>query len=116
MSEEILINVTPRETRVALIENGMLQEIGIERAVAPEGVARHRLAVGALVVQKIGSVLEIEVSPVAGPSLVEAVIESVAPDCGPLRTRCDVSETKRDAAGHGHHGDFIRPGGIDRRP
>ncbi|MCB1636297.1 MAG: S1 RNA-binding domain-containing protein, partial [Xanthomonadales bacterium] len=32
MSEEILINVTPRETRVALIENGMLQEIGIERA------------------------------------------------------------------------------------
>ena len=32
MSEEILINVTPRETRVALIENGMLQEIMIERA------------------------------------------------------------------------------------
>ena len=25
MSEEILINVTPRETRVALVENGMLQ-------------------------------------------------------------------------------------------
>lgn len=32
MTEEILINVTPRETRVALIENGMLQEILIERA------------------------------------------------------------------------------------
>lgn len=32
MSEELLINVTPRETRVALIENGMLQEISIERA------------------------------------------------------------------------------------
>lgn len=31
MSEEILINVTPRETRVALIENGLLQEIFIER-------------------------------------------------------------------------------------
>ncbi|MDX1553537.1 MAG: hypothetical protein R3198_12995, partial [Marinobacter sp.] len=26
MSEEILINVTPVETRVALVENGMLQE------------------------------------------------------------------------------------------
>ncbi|MBU2954527.1 ribonuclease G [Marinobacter sp. F3R08] len=32
MSEEILINVTPVETRVALVENGMLQEAYIERA------------------------------------------------------------------------------------
>jgi ribonuclease, Rne/Rng family len=32
MSEEILINVTPRETRVALAENGVLQEVFIERA------------------------------------------------------------------------------------
>lgn len=31
MSEEILINVTPQETRVALIENGVLQEVIIER-------------------------------------------------------------------------------------
>jgi len=31
MSEEILINVTPPETRVAVIENGVLQEIIIER-------------------------------------------------------------------------------------
>ena len=31
MSEEILINVTPVETRVALVENGMLQEDYIER-------------------------------------------------------------------------------------
>ena len=33
MSEEILINVTPRETRVALVENGALQEVYIERAL-----------------------------------------------------------------------------------
>lgn len=32
MSEEILINVTPPETRVAVIENGILQELIIERA------------------------------------------------------------------------------------
>ncbi|MCX7555816.1 ribonuclease G [Xanthomonadaceae bacterium JHOS43] len=32
MSEEILINVTPRETRVAVVENGLLQEVLIERA------------------------------------------------------------------------------------
>lgn len=32
MSEEILINVTPRETRIALVENGVLQEVHIERS------------------------------------------------------------------------------------
>jgi len=32
MSEEILINVTPQETRVAVVENGVLQEVLIERA------------------------------------------------------------------------------------
>ena len=32
MSEELLINVTPQETRVATVENGMLVEIWIERA------------------------------------------------------------------------------------
>ena len=31
MSEEILINVTPPETRVAVIENGVVQEIIVER-------------------------------------------------------------------------------------
>ncbi len=32
MSEEILINVTPQETRVAVVENGVLQEVCIERS------------------------------------------------------------------------------------
>jgi ribonuclease G len=31
MSSELLVNVTPQETRVAVIENGMLQEIYLER-------------------------------------------------------------------------------------
>jgi ribonuclease G len=31
MSEEILINVTPQETRIAVVENGVLQEIYVER-------------------------------------------------------------------------------------
>jgi ribonuclease G len=31
MSEEVLINVTPRETRVAMVENSILQEVVIER-------------------------------------------------------------------------------------
>ena len=31
MAGELLINVTPSETRVALIENGVLQEVHVER-------------------------------------------------------------------------------------
>ncbi len=34
MTEEILINVTPQETRVAVIEHGVTQELHIERAMA----------------------------------------------------------------------------------
>ena len=36
MREEILINVTPQETRVAMLENGMLQEVLIERETNKE--------------------------------------------------------------------------------
>jgi ribonuclease G len=50
MSEEILINVTPRETRVALLENGVLQEIFIERA-------RRRGLVGSIYKGKVCRVL-----------------------------------------------------------
>jgi ribonuclease G len=32
MTEEILINVTPREARVGVVENGMLQEVYVERS------------------------------------------------------------------------------------
>ena len=32
MTVEILVNATPRETRAALLENGVLQEIYVERA------------------------------------------------------------------------------------
>ncbi|WP_123400910.1 ribonuclease G [Inmirania thermothiophila] len=31
MSQEVLVNVTPQETRVAVVENGVLQEVHIER-------------------------------------------------------------------------------------
>jgi len=34
VSEELLINVTPQETRVAVVENGVLQEVHIERALS----------------------------------------------------------------------------------
>ena len=35
MSEEILVNVTPHETRVATVEDGVLQELSVERTGAP---------------------------------------------------------------------------------
>jgi ribonuclease G len=50
MSTELLLNVTPSETRVALIENGVLQEVHIERQ------ARHGL-VGNIYIGKISRVL-----------------------------------------------------------
>ena len=34
MSHEILINVTPQETRVAMLEQGVVQELHIERSSA----------------------------------------------------------------------------------
>ncbi|TRW50453.1 ribonuclease G [Aliidiomarina halalkaliphila] len=50
MSAEILINVTPSETRVALVENGILQEIHIERQ-------SRRGLVGNVYVGKVSRVL-----------------------------------------------------------
>jgi len=38
MSVELLMNITPTETRVALIEGGVLQELHIERQVS-KGIA-----------------------------------------------------------------------------
>ena len=50
MSEELLINVTPQETRIAYVENGMLQEVHIERA-------RRRGLVGNIYCGKVSRVL-----------------------------------------------------------
>ena len=33
MQQEILINYTPQETRVAVVENGAVQELHVERAL-----------------------------------------------------------------------------------
>ena len=50
MGQEILINVTPRETRVAVVENGVLQEVSIERE-------RRRGLVGNVYMGKVVRVL-----------------------------------------------------------
>ncbi|MDH5229233.1 MAG: ribonuclease G [Gammaproteobacteria bacterium] len=50
MSEEMLINITPQETRVAVLENGVLQEVFIERS-------RKRGIVGNIYRGKVSRVL-----------------------------------------------------------
>jgi len=50
MSEEILINVTPHETRVAVVENGVLQDVHIERT-------RKRGLVGNIIKGRVHRVL-----------------------------------------------------------
>lgn len=50
MSEEILINITPMESRVALVENGVLQEVHVERG-------RNRGLVGNIYKGKVVRVL-----------------------------------------------------------
>ena len=41
VTEEILINVTPQETRVAVIRQGVVQELHIERSVEPRAGRQH---------------------------------------------------------------------------
>ena len=50
MNEEVLINVTPQETRVAVVENGVLQEVHVERA-------RFRGIVGNIYMGKVVRIL-----------------------------------------------------------
>lgn len=50
MSEELLINITPQETRVAFVENGVLQEVHIERS-------NHRGLVGNIYRGRVSRVL-----------------------------------------------------------
>ncbi|MGD2119349.1 MAG: ribonuclease G [Chromatiales bacterium] len=66
MSEEILINITPPETRVALIENGVAQEILIERV-------RSRGLVGNIYKGKVCRIL-----PGMQAAFIEAGLERAA--------------------------------------
>jgi len=50
VTQELLINVTPRETRVAVVENGALQEVYVERD-------RHRGRVGNIYQGRVSRVL-----------------------------------------------------------
>ncbi len=66
MSVEILVNVNPEESRVALLENGMLQEIWVERA-------NHRGIVGNIYMGEV-----VRVMPGMEAAFVEIGLERAA--------------------------------------
>src|SRR6476469_3907277 len=84
MSHEILINVTPQETRVAMLEQGVVQELHIERASA-------RGLVGNICLGRVARVL-----PGMQSAFVEICLERAA-----FLHIADIWEHRQDA--HGEH-------------
>jgi ribonuclease G len=84
MSHEILINVTPQETRVAMLEQGVVQELHIERASA-------RGLVGNICLGRVARVL-----PGMQSAFVEIGLERAA-----FLHIADIWEHRQDA--HGEH-------------
>ncbi len=85
MSEELLINITPQETRVAYVENGMLQEVHIERT-------RRRGLVGNIYRGKVSRVL-----PGMQAAFVEVGLERTA-----FLHASDIQNGHDGAEGNGH--------------
>ena len=85
MSHEILINVTPQETRVAMLEQGVVQELHIERSSA-------RGLVGNIYVGRVARVL-----PGMQSAFVEIGLERAA-----FLHIADIWEHRQN--GHGHEG------------
>ncbi len=99
MSEEILINVTPQETRVAVVENGVLQELHIERT-------RTRGIVGNIYKGKVARIL-----PGMQAAFVDIGLERAAflhaADCRPVSSNRNTVDG--DAPIHAllHEGDEV---------
>ena len=85
MAEEFLVNITPQETRVAVIENGVLQELAIERS-------RNRGLVGNIYLGKISRVL-----PGMGAAFLDIGLERTA-----FLHVSDIAAASRRAEESGH--------------
>ncbi len=85
MAEEFLVNITPQETRVAVIENGVLQELAIERT-------RNRGLVGNIYLGKISRVL-----PGMGAAFLDIGLERTA-----FLHVSDIAAASRRAEESGH--------------
>jgi ribonuclease G len=102
MSGELLVNVTPSETRVALVENGVLQEMHVERE-AKRGI------VGNIYLGKV-----IRVLPGMQAAFVDINLEKAAfLHASDIRTRLmtgqelDESETDTDIRSLVHEGQYL---------
>lgn len=93
MSKEILINVTPQETRVAILENGMLHDLYIERS-------RSRGLVGNVYKGKVVRVL-----PGMEAAFVEIGLEKAA-----FLHVSDVANSKKNYNDTVHIGHVLREG------
>jgi ribonuclease G len=97
MSEEILINVTPQETRVAVLEQGVTQELHVERASA-------RGLVGNIYLGKVGRVL---------PGMQSAFID-IGLDRAAFLHVADIWEHRRGPGGNGGGND--KDGKHEQKP
>jgi ribonuclease G len=100
MNGEILINVTPQETRVAMVENGVLQEVFVERM-------RSRGIVGNLYKGRVCRVL-----PGMEAAFVEAGLARTAflhvSDIAVASSEEGETETQADEAGNGRRESIAR--------
>jgi ribonuclease G len=95
MSKEILINITPQETRVAILENGLLHDLYIERS-------RHRGLVGNVYKGKVVRVL-----PGMEAAFVEIGLEKAA-----FLHVSDVAYTQKST--NSNNGDTVHIGQVLR--
>jgi ribonuclease G len=92
MSEEFLINCTPQETRVAIMQNGAVQELHIERT-------HGRGIVGNVYLGRVVRVL-----PGMQSAFIEVGLERTA-----FLHVADIWEERNGHGGNGNHGNDARP-------
>ena len=100
MKEEVLINATPRETRVAIVENGIVQELMIERS-------SHRGIVGNIYKGKVGKLEDFVCGPKKFNLLIDKVSEYVdmSDDEILLRRELEEGQALGDEIVHGLQGE-----------
>ena len=81
MRDEILINVTPQETRASIVENGVLQEVHIERTENRgivgniyKGVGNHLEEIGRIEVQEANLIGQDSIRVVLKPTREQLII------------------------------------------
>ncbi|MCC7412142.1 MAG: ribonuclease G [Gammaproteobacteria bacterium] len=97
MAEEILVNVTPQETRIAHVENGVLQELSIERRRSRGFVGNIYRGVVSRVLPGMGAAfVEIGLARTAFLHVSDIVSNPVARNGQPAATEVSIEQVLRD--------------------